>query len=46
MNIEIVKVGYLETNCYILRKENKVIVIDPGSEPDKIKTKTGQISRT
>lgn len=42
MNIEIVKVGYLETNCYILRKENKVIVIDPGSEPDKIKTKIGQ----
>ena len=37
MNIEIVKVGYLETNCYILSLNNKVLVIDPGDEIDKIK---------
>ena len=37
MEIEIVKVGYLETNCYILSIDNKVLVIDPGDEIDKIK---------
>lgn len=37
MRIEIVKVGYLETNCYILSIDNKVLVIDPGDEIDKIK---------
>ena len=36
MNIEIAKVGYLETNCYILKQNNKVLVIDPGDEIDKI----------
>ena len=36
MKIEIVKVGYLETNCYILKKDNNVLVIDPGDEIDKI----------
>ena len=36
METEIVKVGYLETNCYILKKDNKVLVIDPGDEIDKI----------
>lgn len=36
MNIETVKVGYLETNCYILKKDNKVLVVDPGDEIDKI----------
>lgn len=37
MKIEIVKVGYLETNCYVLNKDNKVLVIDPGDEIDKIR---------
>ena len=37
MKIEKVKVGGLETNCYILSNQNKVIVIDPGDEIDKIK---------
>lgn len=36
MKIEIVKVGYLATNCYILKKDNKALVIDPGDEIDKI----------
>ena len=37
LKIDIVKVGYLETNCYIISKDNDVIVIDPGDEYDKIK---------
>ena len=36
MNIKIIKVGYLETNCYILKKDNYEIVIDPGDEIEKI----------
>ena len=43
MKIEIVKVGYLETNCYILSKENKVLVIDTEDiyifDPNNIKIK-------
>lgn len=37
MNIKKVIVGELEENCYILTKENKVIIIDPGAEAEKIK---------
>lgn len=36
MNIETVIVGFLNTNCYILSKNNHVLVIDPGDEYDKI----------
>lgn len=36
MKIDILKVGYLATNCYILEKENKVLLIDPGDESNKI----------
>lgn len=36
MKIEIVKVGYLQTNCYILSKDDNVLVIDPGDECEKI----------
>ena len=43
MNIDVVKVGYLETNCYILEKNNNILLIDPGDESykiiDKIKDK-------
>ena len=41
MKIEIVKVGYLETNCYILSIDNDCIVIDPGDEIERIKDKIG-----
>ena len=37
MNLEIVKVGPLKTNCYILSINNDVLVIDPGDEYNKIK---------
>lgn len=36
MNIKRIKVGRLQANCYILEKEGKVLVIDPGDEFDKI----------
>lgn len=36
MDIKCVKVGYLECNCYVLIKNNKALVIDPGSEANKI----------
>ena len=41
MDIEIVKVGDLECNCYLLVKDNKVLLIDPGDEGDKIINKVG-----
>lgn len=36
MNIEIVNVGMLSTNCYILSIDNHVLIIDPGDEYEKI----------
>lgn len=36
MNIKTVRVGILETNCYILENENESIIIDPGDCPEKI----------
>ena len=36
MIIKCIKVGPLETNCYILIKDGKSLVIDPGDELDKI----------
>jgi len=37
MKIKNIKVGYLECNCYILEVGNKVLIVDPGDEYDKIK---------
>lgn len=37
MNIKNIKVGYLECNCYILEKDNNVLIIDPGDDYEKIK---------
>jgi hydroxyacylglutathione hydrolase len=36
MNIKNIKVGSLQTNCYILEKDDECIVIDPGDEANKI----------
>ena len=43
MKIEVVKVGELECNCYLLSINDKVLVIDPGSQGDKIINKIGGI---
>lgn len=37
MVIETLKVGYLDTNCYILKKDNKCLIIDPEDDYDLIK---------
>lgn len=39
MKIDRVVVGELDENCYILTIDNECLVIDPGSDFDKIKTK-------
>lgn len=36
MKLNILVVGYLQENCYILEKNNKVLIIDPGDEFNKI----------
>lgn len=36
MNIKVVVVGDLQTNCYIIEKGNSCLVIDPGAEPERI----------
>lgn len=41
MDIEKVVVGELEENCYIISKNNSCLVVDPGDEFDKIKSKIG-----
>ena len=41
MNIKNIIVGPLETNCYIVSKDNKCIIIDPGAEFSKIKKEIG-----
>ena len=41
MNIDKLAVGYLRCNCYILDKDNKVLIIDPGDESENIIKKIG-----
>ena len=41
MKIEIVKVGELECNCYLLERDNKVLIIDPGHDIETIVNKIG-----
>ena len=36
MGIEKLIVGELSENCYIITKNNKTVIIDPGAEPQKI----------
>lgn len=42
MKVNRVIVGSLETNCYILVKDDKCLIIDPGDEIDKIKKEIGK----
>ena len=41
MDIKVIKVGPLETNCYILTINNESIIIDPGDDFNKIKKSIG-----
>ena len=36
MNFKVIRVGFLKTNCYILSKDNKEIIIDPGADAKEI----------
>lgn len=36
MEVVTIKVGYLETNCYLLINNKKCLVVDPGDESNKI----------
>lgn len=44
MNIKCVVVGELEENCYVLEKNNKGIIIDPGDEPEKIESEIKELN--
>lgn len=39
MKVETIKVGALETNCYLIIKKNKCLIVDPGEEENKIVSK-------
>ena len=41
MNIEVLEVGKFKCNCYLLIKKNKVLIIDPGDDGDKIISRIG-----
>lgn len=44
MEINSVVVGPLDTNCYILNNNGKILIIDPGDDKDKIINKiTGEV---
>ena len=42
MEIKKLEVGYLDTNCYILKIDNECVIIDPGDEFKKIKKEVGE----
>lgn len=41
MNVEVVVTGTLDENCYVLKKDDKCLVIDPGDDYHKIKAVVG-----
>ena len=43
MQIERVVTGVLDENCYILKKDNTCLVIDPGDQYNKIKDAIGDL---
>lgn len=42
MIIKCVKTGYLEENCYVISKNDKCLIIDPGADFYKIKNLVGE----
>ncbi len=42
MIVKKIEVGPLDTNCYILIKNNKCLIIDPGDDEEKIKNAVGE----
>lgn len=42
LKIEKVVVGEIETNCYVVKKDNNCFIVDPGAEAKKIKELVGK----
>ena len=42
MDIQVVVTGTLDENCYIIKKNNTCLVVDPGSDYPKIKEVIGE----
>jgi len=42
MDLKTVKVGILQTNCYILTQNGKAVIIDPGAKAERILTALGE----
>lgn len=45
--IKITKIvnGYLNENCYLIESENSILIVDPGSESEKIISKIKEINK-
>lgn len=45
MKVEVLPVGLLETNCYLVYDEKSMagVIIDPGADPDAIRTKVAHL---
>ena len=43
MTIKTIKVGWLETNCYIISIDNECLIIDPGADYNKIVREVGSL---
>jgi len=46
MKIETIKVGSLETNCYLIISDDKCIIVDPGDDKNKIINKIDSLNLT
>ena len=44
MNVKTIKVGYLQTKCYIIEKDNEALIVDPGDEANKIIDNIGNLN--
>lgn len=44
MQIETIPVGMLQENCYLLKKDNSCLIVDPGDEFDQIKKRIGNLN--
>lgn len=44
MKIKVLQLGYLQTNCYLLILNNKVLLIDPADEFDVIKSSLNNLN--
>ena len=45
--IKIIKIvnGYLDENCYLIESQDSILIVDPGSESEKIISKIKEINK-